>query len=599
MARGIALVDLDRALVENAVKEVKDEFDPEYGGFGSRAKHFQGTKFPVPSYLELLMHEASRTKSAELTNLVTVTLDHMARGGIYDQLGGGFHRYSTERTWTVPHFEKMLYDNAQLAEVYARAYRLTPKPLYRRVLEETLEFVGRELTAPQGGFYSALDADSSGGEGLFYIWTDQELADVLADRDDLAFFKKTYGVEGSPNFEGRYRILVLARPLDGLAREFNAPEQELSTRMAAMRRRLLEVRGKRPRPFLDTKILTGWNGQMIAGYAAAGQALGEARFIDTAGRAAKFVLKNLRSPGGRLFRSYSSRPGQSGEARLNGYLDDYAYLAHGLLCLHDATGDRKWLEEAQALTDTMAKFYGDPDEGGFFYTSNDQEKLFARAKDQYDGAQPSGNSMAALNLVQLWQKTGASHYRDLATRSLKSFSASLKTNPTGLTAMAGTLALYLDTQSNGQKSAATEASAQAGGATRSDSKVKITTKVEPEQPGADGKQVVTITLQIDEGWHLYANPVGSEDYVSSQTTLTVDAKVKPKDVKVEYPAGKEIEDKILGKYKVYDDKATIKATVTRGAGDSGPLELTLKFQACTDKQCLLPVTKKLKVSSER
>jgi uncharacterized protein YyaL (SSP411 family) len=595
VARGVALIDLDRALLDAAVKDVMDEFDPEYGGFGARAKHFQGTKFPVPSYLELLLHEAACTKSAELNRMVTVTLDHMAQGGIYDQLGGGFHRYSTERTWTVPHFEKMLYDNAQLAEIYAKAFRQTQKPLYRRIVSETLDFVSRELTSPEGAFYSALDADSSGAEGLFYVWTDKDLASVLTDRDDLELFRKVYGADTGPNFEGTYHILVLAKP-EGMARELGMTEEQLAQRLAPLRRKVFESRAGRSRPFLDTKILTGWNGQMIAGYATAGKELGERRFLEAAARAADFVLHNLRNSEGRLFRAYHGTPGKSGEAKINGYLDDYAYLAHGLLCLHDATGDNKWLEEAKALSDDMVKLYADPQGGGFFYTSSDHETLFARAKDQYDGAQPSGNSMAALNLLQLWQKTGQTRYRDLATRSLKAFAGSLKSNPTALTAMACALALYVDAQP--QKPAAKEPAAQAGDVTKSDSKVKITTKAEPEKPGADGKQVVTLTIKIDPGWHLYANPVGSEDLTAAQTTLTVDSKVKPAELKIEYPSGKEIDDKVVGKYKVYEDKAVIKATITRAAGDTGPLELTLKFQACNERQCLLPATAKLKVPAE-
>src|SRR5262249_51586973 len=345
-------------------------------------------------------------------------------------------------------------------------------------------------------------------------------------------------------------------------------------------------------PFLDTKVLTSWNGEMIAGFAAAGQALGERKYIETAGRAADFVLKNLRTPEGRLLRTYGARPGQGSEARLDGYLDDYSYLAHGLLCLHDATGERRWLDQARTLTDTMINFHGDAEAGGFFYTSNDHEKLFARAKDQYDGAQPSGNSMAARDLVRLWKKTGDDRYRALAEKTLKAFAAPLKTAPTALTGMAYALALYVD-QGSGEVTAKKEAAAE--GPKKSDAVVKITTSAEPQKPGPDGKQVVTVTIQIDSGWHLYANPVGQEDLAPSQTTLTVESKTKPEDVKLDYPEGKEINDAVVGKYKVYEDKVSIKATVKRAAGDTGPLELTLKFQACTDKQCLLPATKKLKI----
>jgi uncharacterized protein YyaL (SSP411 family) len=594
---GRALIDLDRSLVKGALDEIKEEFDNEYGGFGSPRSRFQGPKFPQPSYLELLLQEAGRTKSAELLNQVTVTLDRMARGGIYDQLGGGFHRYSTERTWTVPHFEKMLYDNAQLAEVYAHAYRQMHQPLYRRILQETLAFVDRELTAPEGGFYSALDADSSGGEGLFYVWTDQDIDAALPDQADAGLFKKVYGAANGPNFEGQYHILVLPKPLAETAQDMKLSEEQLQARLAPLRQKLFAVRSHRPRPFLDTKILTGWNGQMIAGYAAAGQALQEPRYLETAARAARFVLKNLRTPEGRLLRTYSAQPGQGGSARLNAYLDDYAYLAHGLLCLHEATGERSWLDEAKALTDTMVKYHADKPAGGFFYTSEDHEKLFARSKDQYDGAQPSGNSLAADNLVRLWVKTGDARYRDLATKSFKSLAGALKVNGTGLPALATALALYLDNQRQPDSVTppAKQATGQEGGAKKSDSVVKVTAKAEPEKPGADGKQVVTVTLEIDKGWHTYANPVGLEDLASSQTEVSVSSKTKPQVVKVEYPEGKEINDTVVGKYKVYEGKVSIKATVERAAGDTGPLEITVKFQACDEKRCLLPATKTLKI----
>jgi uncharacterized protein YyaL (SSP411 family) len=594
--RGIPLIDLDRDLVVGAIAAIKDEFDSEYGGFGNKARGFNGTKFPVPPYLELLLHEAIRTKSAELTAMVTQTLDHMARGGIYDHLGGGFHRYSTERTWTVPHFEKMLYDNAQLVEVYSSAYGATRNPLYRRIVEETLAFIDREMTSPEGGFYSALDADSGGVEGQFYVWTDKEIDALLSDRADAGLVKKVYGAEGGPNFESSHHILLLPKPLAEIAKDLKLTQEQVETRLTPLRKKLFDSRSHRSRPFLDTKILTGWNGQMIAGYAVAGQVLGERKYIETAIRATDFLLKNLRTKEGRLLRAYAQRADQTGQARLNAYLDDYAFLTHGLLCLHEATAERKWLDEAKALTDAATQFHADKDAGGFFYTSNDHEKLFARAKDQYDGAQPSGNSVMANNLVRLWIKTGDNRYGDLAKQTLNSFKAALKTNPTGLTAMADALALYLDAQAERKEATPKkELVAQAGGAKRSDSVVKVQATAAPEKPGTDGIQTVMVMLAIDKGWHIYANPVGQEDLAAAQTTVTMEAKTKPEEVKIDYPKGKAISDKVLGKYWVYEDKVSIKATIRRAAGDTSPLEVTIKFQSCSDQLCLLPATVKVTV----
>ena len=444
--RGVALVELDHDLIAAAVDSLRDEFDREFGGFGSAAKKFRGSKFPIPPYLVLLQAEAARAKSDEVDLMVQKTLDRMARGGIYDQLGGGFHRYSTERTWTVPHFEKMLYDNAQLCEVYARAYRETKRPHFQRVLQQTLAFVQRELTSPDGGFYSALDADSEGEEGRFYVWTDKELDAVLTDKDEAKLFKKVYGLDDAPNFESKSFILTLPRSLANRASDLGLTEEQLDAKLAGPRQKLFDARAKRPRPFLDTKILTAWNGEMIAGAALAGQALDDKKAIQMAEKAADFVLKNLRTKDGRLLRSFGAAPGQKAEARLNGYLDDYAFFVHGLLCLHDVTGEKRWLDEAKALTEVMVKYFADDKVGAFFYTSSDHEKLFARSKDQYDGAQPSANSIAARNLVRLWLKTGDAKYKEQAEKSFRALAGVLKSRPTQMTTMLDALGLYLDAQ---------------------------------------------------------------------------------------------------------------------------------------------------------
>jgi uncharacterized protein YyaL (SSP411 family) len=593
-ARGRALVDLDRGLVAAAVDSVRAEYDREYGGFGSPARSFRGTKFPLPPYLQLALYEADRVHSPELTAIVTGTLDHMARGGIYDQLGGGFHRYSTERTWTVPHFEKMLYDNAQLLEVYARAWNQTRKPLYKGIAEETMEFIRREMTSPEGGFYSALDAETGGEEGRFYVWTDEEIAQALPNKDDAAFVRSVYGADAGANFETRYHILFWPRPLAETAQALALTQEQLTSRLAPLRRRLLDARAGRPRPFLDTKILTAWNGQMIAGLAVAGQILTESSAITAAERAADFVLGNLRGAHGRLHRTYGARPGMHGEARLNAYLDDYAYLVRALLCLHDATGKRKWLDEAKALNDIMVDLYEDKDRGGFFFTSSDHEKLFARAKDQFDNAQPSGNSIAAMNLVHLWTKTGEEHYRALAEKTFKAFAGSLKTNPSSLVVMAHALGLYLDAQeARGHlASAKQDPGSGGGGAILSDSKVQV--RATAEKPDAGGNQVVTLILRIEPGWHIYANPA-PPDFPGIPTTVTVEGKSKPESVKVEYPKGKLVKDQVAGDHSIYEGTVAIKAMVRRAKDDASPLAVRVMLQACNENKCLQPATVKLAV----
>ena len=439
------LFKIDREQVKEAIEGVSGMFDKQHGGFGSPERNFRGTKFPLPSKLVLLEEEAVRTKSEELAHIVHVTLTKMAQGGIYDQLGGGFHRYSTERTWTVPHFEKMLYDNAQLVEVYALSWRRKQDPLYRRVIGETLDFMAREMTSPEGVFYSALDADSEEEEGRFYVWTTKELAGVLSARSDLDLFRKVYAEEGT-NFDSKYTILRLKRPPAEIAAERKVSEDELLKKLEPLKKALLAERAKRPRPFLDTKVITGWNGQMIAGYAVAGKALGEKKYVETAAKAADFILKNLRNKEGRLKRTWSAAPGGKAEARGHGYLDDYAFLVHGLLCLHDATGEKKWLDEAKALTELTEKFFGGDKAGGYYYTANDHEKLFARAKDQYDGAQPCGNSMAARNLVRLWLKTKDEKYRKSAERTIRSLAIPYRSNAASLCLLGSAMGLYLDAE---------------------------------------------------------------------------------------------------------------------------------------------------------
>lgn len=426
------IINLDRELVSDAAAAL--ELDPVHGGLGSRARQFKGAKFPRASALALLLRVSPRPGFEAVAKHLTLTLEQMAAGGIYDHLGGGFHRYSTERTWTVPHFEKMLYDNAQFVELYADACRADPRPEYKRVIAETLEFVRRELTSPDGAFYSALDADSEGEEGRFYVWTSKELDDALGAGEDARLFKKVYSAE-QPNFEGKYHVLRLARA--------SADEPTLA-RLAPLRAKLLEARAKRERPFLDTKVLTGWNGQMIAAYARAGEVLKEPKYVAAAVKAADFLLTRMRTTDGRLMRVYAAKPGGQPEARGPAFLEDYAFLVHGLLTLHDATGEARWLDESKALTALMLKWHGDADRGGFYMTPHDGEKLFARGKDHYDGAQPSGNGMAARNLVRLYDKTKQEEYRTAAEKTIKQFAPVLRVQPQSAPLTAAALDRYLE-----------------------------------------------------------------------------------------------------------------------------------------------------------
>jgi uncharacterized protein YyaL (SSP411 family) len=588
VARVNALVELNRSLAMTSAEELRERLDPVHGGLGSPPR-FNGTKFPSPSSIQTLLRSAKRDKDKELANLVTLTLTKMAEGGIYDQLGGGFHRYSTERTWTVPHFEKMLYDNSQLIELYSEAYQIDPKPLYKRIVDETFRFLQREMTSPEGGFYSALDADSDGEEGVFYVWTGEQIEKALGDKNQAMIFRAAYSVTGAPSFEDKAYVLKISRPMAEVAKDQKLTEEQLQSTLAMLKPKLLEAREKRSRPFLDTKILTAWNGQMISGLAIAGKTFDKPEYTKAAAKAADFVLANLRTKEGRLLRTYSRKSDGKHEAKLNAYLDDYAFLVSGLLSLHDTTGEAKWLNEAKVLNEGMIKWYGDGDKGGYFFTSSDHEKLFARPKDYHDGVQPSGNSVAARNLVRLWQKTGDDQYRKLAEKSFKQFAGVLKGMSTAAPAMAEALHLFLDL--GGKKVAEPlEPKKDNDGKPRNSADVvKATAALGPVD--RDGKRAVTVTLKIQKPWHLYANPVDHDDLEMARTVVDVHGDGKKLTTTVDYPKGKGEKDAKGVEYKIYEDEVVIKGVTT--VKDAKEFEVRVKVAACTSGEngrCLLPAT---------
>jgi uncharacterized protein YyaL (SSP411 family) len=579
-SRLIAIVALDRALVDAAADGF--ETDPEHGGTGSAARKFQGTKFPRPPVWQFLLSQSKRKGREDLAKAVHLTLRKMAEGGIYDHLGGGFHRYSTERTWTVPHFEKMLYDNAQLAELYSDAFAATPDPLYKRTVAETLEFVRREMTAPGGGFYSALDADTNHQEGEFYVWTKDEIAKVLGA--DAEFFNAVYGVD-APNFEEKFHILRLPKPLAEVAKDRKLTDAELLAKLDPLKKKLFDARAKREKPFLDTKVIAAWNGQMAAGYARAGQVFGNKEWVAAAAAAADFVLAKMRDKDGRLFRLYAAVPGEGAKARGTAFLDDYAYLAHGLLNLHDATGDKKWLDAAKQLTDTSIKFHGDGDRAGLFYTPSDGEKLFARGKDGYDGVQPSGNSQTARNLLRLAAKTGEKAYRERCEKTVKGFALTLRTNPMSLPTMAQCLDEILAAGGVAEAPAAKvdppknpKASADV---------VTVALKLEP---AADGRRAFALTLTVAPGWHVYANPSGNETLADAETAVAVFVGGKEVKSAVAYPKGKETGDG-KDRHAIYEGAVTITGSF---AAADGEVEVRVKVVACKEGACLLPSTLRVK-----
>jgi uncharacterized protein YyaL (SSP411 family) len=409
--RGELTVPLDEKLLEAAQRALAEEYDPKYGGFGYTPDG-RRPKFPEPSNLVFLLERARRASSDEAKDMLVFTLERMAMGGIRDHLGGGFHRYSVDRYWRIPHFEKMLYDNGQLASVYALGFELTGREDFRRVATELCDFVLREMTDSKGGFYAALDADSEGEEGKYYRWEKSEVQKWLT-ADEFALFAKVYELDGSPNFEEKYYVPQLPRPLAQVAPEMKLAEGALDDKLAPIRRKLLDFRSQRVRPLTDIKILTADNGLMIGGLADAGRILKTPRYVAAAEKAANFILTSLRTADGRLLRTYAG-----GQAKLNGYLDDYAFLADGLIRLHRATGQQKWLDEAAAITAKQIELFHDEQGGGFFFTSDDHEALLARAKELVDNVVPSGNAVAAHNLIFLAVAKNRPDYLPLASQTI-------------------------------------------------------------------------------------------------------------------------------------------------------------------------------------
>jgi uncharacterized protein YyaL (SSP411 family) len=416
----------DTGAIANAVALYKRLFDYAEGGTTG------APKFPSSLPVRLLMRVVHRGDDPALGEMVRLTLDKMAGGGIFDQVGGGFHRYATDARWGIPHFEKMLYDNALLVVAYLEGYQLFSEPRYKQVVQETLAYVQREMTDPAGGFYSAGDADSIGPsghreEGYFFTWTPEELTAVLGP-ERAALMGSYYGVTDSGNFEGR-TVLHRPRPPAQVAEAFGIRLAELQEQVHEARTQLYTARSLRPAPLCDDKILTAWNGLMISAFARAGLVLGQAAYVDQARQAVRFIHDHCRVEG-RLMRSF-----REGRAAHPGYLEDYAFFTAGLLDLFEATGEHTYLQAAMEWDGVLECDFEDHRHGGFFMTAGIHTGLIAREKPFHDGALPSGNAVAVMNLLRLWQLTGRESYHRRATQALAAFSGAIQHNPSGLAEM--------------------------------------------------------------------------------------------------------------------------------------------------------------------
>lgn len=573
------------ALIPSAAQTLLTELDSENGGFGG------APKFPPAARLDLLLAEHAHRPNPAALRAVKLTLDRMARGGLYDQVGGGFHRYSVDAAWRVPHFEKMLYDNAQLASLYLRAFQVTKNLEYRRIGMETLDFALRELRDPKGGFRSSLDADSLGPtgereEGHFYTWTPAETEAVLGKADG-ALFNRIYGIKSvtalttGEGVDGRAIPNLLARPLEAWATELKTTPTALRTRLGGMRTRLRAAREKRSRPLTDDKVLANWNGLMIRALAQAYDATGEERYQQAALEAAEFVLGTMR-PGGKLIHAW--RAGQSGSTV---FLDDYATMILALLELRRLSppgaalaGEDRWLAEARSLAKGMVTEFWSPEVTAFYSTPRNHETLLARPGNPVDSATPSGQSLAALALARLARLTGEAEYQNRARVVLDGYATDMKRYPTAMPVMLLATDAFFTTDA----SAPPLPTAQPRGPAR-EAAVVVTLEGAPAtvKPGAEF--VVTVRLALGPGWHVNANRAAPE-MIPTQVTALPPFRL----LGAEYPKPETLSASYAKTpLQVYKGTAAIRVRLKAEAGAKlEALRLRVRFQACNEQVCLRP-----------
>jgi hypothetical protein len=427
----------DARALAKAYTRLRAEFDPLHGGFGS------APKFPRSLELELLLRYHRRTGDAQALAMAERTLDALAAGGIRDHVGGGFHRYATDAAWRTPHFEKMLYDNALLALAYLDAHQVTGRPDFAQVAREILAYLTRDMQAPDGGFYAASDADSEGVEGRYFTWTREEIDRAAGGERQARLLRAYYGVGEAASPETR-RVLSVNRPLSAVAAQLGTPEAEAAAALEDGRARLLRARRERAPPHTDRKILAAWNGLAISAFSQAALVLREPAHAAAATRAARCLRERMSSPslagrGARLRRALFD-----GRADGDGFLDDYSFVIAGTLDLFEAARDPAWLRYALALQAELDARFWDAEAGGYFFTADDQERLLARQKPAADGAEPSGNSVALVNLLRLYELTGEEHFRERAERAFRAFAAPIERDPAGAPRLLAALDFHSD-----------------------------------------------------------------------------------------------------------------------------------------------------------
>ena len=410
-----------QTLIQGAVQLLTEKFDESYGGFGA------GMKFPEPMLYSLLLRHWVHSENNDVLMMVDKSLTHMAEGGMYDQLGGGFHRYSTDREWRVPHFEKMVCDSALMARLYLDAFQATQQDIYRTIPEEIFEYADREMSSPEGAFFTSQDADTEGREGVYFTWELKEILDLLGPRH-AQVFARMYGITPAGQLERR-NVLRVIQDMEKTAEEAEMPIFEVGHIIKNARKSLLEIRNKRSQPHRDEKILAGWNGLMISALSKGFIVLRKESYLQRAATCADVIWNNLWQEGS-LLRVY-----KDGQARFKGCLEDYAYLLEGLVALYEASFESQWLEKAQVLAKSMMNLFWDEKDGGFFMTANDHEPLIARLKNSMDDAMPSANAVAALTLLRLGRLTGNPLFEEKGRQTVRAFQGDMAQRPAAFTAM--------------------------------------------------------------------------------------------------------------------------------------------------------------------
>ena len=576
LAAGEVARALGQPQVTLAVDQLMSSHDRENGGFGG------APKFPQPVFLELLLQGGGDKQPVR--DVVAFTLDRMAMGGIYDQIGGGFHRYATDATWLVPHFEKMLYDNGQLASLYAESFERTGDTYHAKVLRETLDYVLREMTdEATGGFYSAQDAEVNTHEGENYLWTEAQVRSVLEEAglaEDVPVTLKLYGLDLGTNFQDPHHrelppnnVLFLPVRPDVFAREQGMSDDELSALIARITPPLYEARMKRDQPGLDDKIITGWNGLMIRGMADGGRVLGDERYLEAARRSARYLLGTMRDESGGLMRT-----SRGGLIAIPAFLEDYAFLARGLIALYDATGEDEWLSAAAEVVEAArARFWGD--DGAWYDTRADQDDLFVRSRNLGDGAVPSGIGTMLLVLPAMAERTGETWYLDDFQSAMARLSGSFAGNPVG---------------SSYATIATSRAVADHGDRLPDGKRVtpdRVAASVEPQQPlfDASGLARVTVTLDIAEGFHVNAHEPGDQALVGLAVVLEGSSGI---DIEPDYPEGELYRESI----RVHAREVRVPVVLRRTGPVSGQPTLVVTWQACTDQVCHAPASARLELS---